>query len=442
MKNGVSADLLSPPSHVKSGPSWSSIATGLTVSGHGITTNYGYVKKQRIWNILGHFNYKSDVINWICSPHVEKMESGFFISGPYDDPVSYPEGLLALLTKKFGPYYPDVDSREISDKFVRSCFDVTKNRTKIVNYLIDGIMPDFLAITYTSSDRLQHFIWQYYEPDKFEYPMNSNELEKFKKSIDHYYIKLDRQLAGIIAKFDPAKTTFVVLSDHGFEALPKKKLYSGDVEINYILQKLGLFKMNRDMSIDRTGLYAEEKSNYGDLKRTVEVSLPGAIRDLIPMFESCTIKQDGKKLFLDVRVEDQKIKMQLDTALYNLNSAEMEFIYKEQKYSFPLEDFINRNKLRSGDHRREGMIILSGPNIKKGIHIPAMKVYDVLPTILVSQGLPIAFDIDGIPVTEIFDKPVDVSYIRTYETLKKQLLRAGKKTESTEERLRSLGYLN
>ncbi len=68
----------------------------------------------------------------------------------------------------------------------------------------------------------------------------------------------------------------------------------------------------------------------------------------------------------------------------------------------------------------DGILILSGPAIRKGAHLEQATVLDILPTLLHLQGLPVADDMSGRVLTEALDPDLlarsPVRSIATYET--------------------------
>lgn len=100
------------------------------------------------------------------------------------------------------------------------------------------------------------------------------------------------------------------------------------------------------------------------------------------------------------------------------------------------------------DHAVDGVIIVSGPGIRKGFRIEEASVTDVTPTILAYCGLPAARDIDGHPLEAIFEpeflKRHPISFTDTYETGAARADTIPRETpmdEAAKERLKSLGYL-
>ena len=113
----------------------------------------------------------------------------------------------------------------------------------------------------------------------------------------------------------------------------------------------------------------------------------------------------------------------------------------------PVKHFIAVNPA-SGDHQEDGIIILSGPLIKKKNIIKNASVLDVTPTILYLMGLPVAADMEG----KILKDAIDPEYIKhnpvrtipTYENnVPIQRIIAKDTTEDAEtlERLQALGYI-
>ncbi|MFQ6102733.1 MAG: alkaline phosphatase family protein [Candidatus Glassbacteria bacterium] len=101
----------------------------------------------------------------------------------------------------------------------------------------------------------------------------------------------------------------------------------------------------------------------------------------------------------------------------------------------------------SGKHRRKGIIILAGENIKRGVSLSGASIFDITPTILTLFGLPVALDMDGRPLTEVIEEGFlerhPVRYIDTYETGEKMIPVAISSDADAEikERLKALGYI-
>jgi Tfp pilus assembly protein PilF len=54
-------------------------------------------------------------------------------------------------------------------------------------------------------------------------------------------------------------------------------------------------------------------------------------------------------------------------------------------------------------HRLNGVLLMLGPQIKRGVTLHGASVLDITPTVLALMGLPVARDMDGKPITEAID---------------------------------------
>ena len=63
----------------------------------------------------------------------------------------------------------------------------------------------------------------------------------------------------------------------------------------------------------------------------------------------------------------------------------------------------------SAEHRKNGLIIMKGPHIKRNYEIQQASVLDITPTILTLLGLPVARDMDdAVEVANRYPSPADV----------------------------------
>ena len=66
-------------------------------------------------------------------------------------------------------------------------------------------------------------------------------------------------------------------------------------------------------------------------------------------------------------------------------------------------------------HRRYGIFLMQGPGIKQDERIYGASLIDVAPTILVAAGMPVAKDMDGRPLLEVFETTPEVQVIDSWE---------------------------
>ncbi|RMD84910.1 MAG: hypothetical protein D6815_03175 [Candidatus Dadabacteria bacterium] len=102
----------------------------------------------------------------------------------------------------------------------------------------------------------------------------------------------------------------------------------------------------------------------------------------------------------------------------------------------------------SGSHRKEGVLIAAGPGIRKGARIEGASVYDITPTLLHYLGLPVAQDMDGRVLVDLFTGELasrPVRRIATYEDARPPAHPQAPPQSADDQRilehLRSLGYI-
>ncbi len=99
----------------------------------------------------------------------------------------------------------------------------------------------------------------------------------------------------------------------------------------------------------------------------------------------------------------------------------------------------------------DGILIMTGKNIRRGAKLKNAKVFDILPTCLYLMGLPVAMDLQGkvlkYAISKKFLRKNPVKFIETYDDKnskkKKDVsIRDTQREEEILEKLRSLGYIH
>jgi len=97
-------------------------------------------------------------------------------------------------------------------------------------------------------------------------------------------------------------------------------------------------------------------------------------------------------------------------------------------------------------HKRTGILIFSGPEIQKGVRFNS-SILDVTPTLLYALGLPVADDMDGRVLTEIFtDRFLKINPLHSIETyctnsyVRRENYGNDQISSDIQDRLRALGY--
>ncbi|MEZ5324255.1 MAG: alkaline phosphatase family protein [Verrucomicrobiales bacterium] len=69
----------------------------------------------------------------------------------------------------------------------------------------------------------------------------------------------------------------------------------------------------------------------------------------------------------------------------------------------------------AAEHRQFGIIVASGPGIKKDDIVFGASILDITPTILTLFNLPVGRDMDGHPLVSIFDHPPEIAPIESWD---------------------------
>jgi len=391
------------------------------------------IKNNEIWDYLGYHGLKCGII---CMPgtHPARKVNGFMISSYiYDAPNAvYPKELESELSKfKFTPPYAyfNVDA----DKAIKLS-KVSVNKTfDMAIYLWEKYRPHFLHITIKDLDNIQHFFWKYMEMKDPDYG----------NAIYDIYKIIDRRIKELIEKIDQ-DTRLILMSDHGFRRLDFKfHLACWLIKRNYlILKRRGSLFLNvfSNIGVERfRALYnnfssilkkismkamnrGKHAKNYADFLRKVvdwekSIVIPGMGGTLY--INKPLIRADKFKFALKKEIEE--IKNPYNNAPFVKGVCLREEIYRGEfeKVSPDMVIVPNTgigissvitNKYEwektsyggwTGDHRLKGIYLMYGKDIKGGVDLGVLSIYDIAPTILHMFDVPIPIDMDGRVLKEV-----------------------------------------
>ena len=139
-------------------------------------------------------------------------------------PMSYPPGLSADLYERLGPYrtlgwpeatWPLNEERIDEQTFMDDLDRAFNDRAATILNRIDSRRWDLLVGVIETTDRVQHMMWRYTDP---EHPLyNAAEALKWGSSIEKIYQKADEFVGQVMERLAPG-TALMVVSDHGFHS--------------------------------------------------------------------------------------------------------------------------------------------------------------------------------------------------------------------------------
>jgi len=339
-----------------------------------------------------------------------------------------------------------------------------EHHLKAVQFLMKRCPWDLFMFDLMATDRIQHELWHVWEPTHRE--AQGRDLSAIRAGYVDFWRKLDDGIARIEADLPP-DTTLLLISDHGFGPVDwyvnfnvwllergdlalqnslyvKQKKWFYDrgatpewfynlmVKFHLAEQRVGRFRGKQTGPIERlaesaflskrhidwskTRAYAQ--GNFGQIfinqkgRQPQGCVEPSDVRPLLDELKAALLAiphpETGEPL-VDKILEREDLYHGPHAHL----APDLTVVLKDWRYrTIGLHDFTT-NKLISpsfgptGDHRMEGVLIVSGRGVKPGAHLGSdATLLDVAPTILHLLGVPVPSDMDGRPRIELFDPDV------------------------------------
>ncbi len=509
---GARATLVDEPP-LDSSKIWTTIATGRHPAAHGIDrrvyrspyspdpipVNSTLRKTKALWNQFSDLGRTVGFVNWFITWPVEAVR-GFMVSDRArfsvshavypeilgqgrsrflateedlaGDPSAFAQHLRALRRVLATGGYPARNPVE-RDEFaalVKRAEEVYFNDSFIRNYgleLYQTHRPSLFALYFHGTDAVSHAFYKFRFPrESFDVP--AGQLESVGDPIEAIYEFHDRTLGRLMEVAEPG-TTWVVLSDHGFQAqaVDLEKIYIWD--LNTLLEALGLLHYREGAEIDwaRSICYTSRQLEWNPVaflclnvqgREKQGVVAPAAfeseLQRVAQALRGLTLERSGRPVF---RVE-------VETQARRHGRHDLRVVPELEP-----EDFADRILIAgravapseiftvvplSGTHSLEGVLVLSGPGVRQGVRLGEVRTVDIAPTLLELAGLPLGEDLDGRLVEEALEPEylaqVPVRTIPSYEWIgapaggplsQERALSNLEVDGQMRERMRGLGYL-
>jgi predicted AlkP superfamily phosphohydrolase/phosphomutase len=458
MMNGVYGKLKStiPPTTL---PAWTSSVTGLNPAKHGIFdfflnvdlkrkeieyANSSKRKAKAVWNLLSQQGKTAVVIN-VPGTYPPEKNNGVIISGMltpslrsnFVHPSNLKQKLLELGYKiDIGNVLLDILLRYENNKFffLSAIKDLVRKRLNITEYLMKEFDWDFLMVTFVALDRLHHWFWDLMDSTHIAH--NPRIAKVMYKHIIEVYLEIDKAIRRLLVMAGK-DTNVIIYSDHGFRS--SNKFFF----VNSLLFKEKLLKL-RDIKI--RGPFMQEKifniAAKLHLEKLVE-KMPANLKrkiavKMIPsknFFDVFQLDPENSKAFLFssfIRFleEEENIIQKVQKSIENTTtqlSLGLKVFKREEIFHGQLlckipplvilstkDVFVNHlipinqeffmyysesikvpSLMRSGEHSLYGILMMVGPDIKRGIKIQNANIMDIMPTILHLLGESVPEYVDG-----------------------------------------------
>lgn len=444
---------------------WTSLSTGMKPARHGVYDFWEYesgeekrtshkarvVTRRRgekaIWNILSEYGKQVLVIN-VPVTYPPEAVNGIMVSGyltpSTDIDFTYPTSFREELYRVVPGYELDLENQvyehmKVSGKvapLVDATLRMTERRIKLIMHMLNEKPWDFCYLAFIGADRLQHPIWE--------------QISSLDTKATEYFSLLDHALGLILEKLGPDDSLFVV-SDHGFQG------HSSYFDINEYLYSRGLLSMGASFEAQRrrashasTINYVVTRMGMRSVARKVKRTLKNAgvwkesghdigqplLTDIdwdhtlayVPSFSGF---QGGyADIFLGTDLNDERIVDLCEDLKHQTDPKNgkplIDAIYTTEVFGtgpyappephlllLPNDGITFRVELGNGrlwdnlgktfgSHQKDGVLYAYGSKFKRDFEAPNAEIYDLVPTVLRSMGLPLPYTFDGRVLDELF----------------------------------------
>jgi len=461
IKNGVSGNLKStiPPT---TAPAWLSFATGKNPGKTGVfdffnrkddrdyklyPADSSAYKNESYFDILSRKGLKVGIINYPTLFPAYKI-NGFMVSGmPAPDKhrfAFWPRSLGKKIEEICQGYQIMVEPKNYPDP--SALLRIMKKLVAKRLVLSEKLAPkcDIYTVVFSATDFVSHFLWKYL--DKTHPLYQQSRAFKYRPEINNFYQKIDEAILKIINSY-PYQPNIIIMSDHGFG---KQK---GTFAVNLWLKKNGYLKTKKarvnksgikiKLSRQAQNLIKKMPARLSFIKkilprnlrfklgRNITFAAAGDPKNFIDFKKSTAFALGHTHPFSSIYLQDKSVKNELISQIkkeLKKYGAEIKFYSREKIYQGPKKNlapdlifslnnwagqvdvlklsgkkvYQNKETDWSGAHRREGIFIASGPDIKKKARIKGARIIDLCPTILAFFNCPIPDNLDGRVLKKIF----------------------------------------
>jgi predicted AlkP superfamily phosphohydrolase/phosphomutase len=412
---------------------------------------------QRVAVLSVPFTYPPERVNGIM---VSGMDAPG-VAGLVDRSATYPPELCDDINANVGDYpmgpnlFAYTDPAEMVDAAVRTI----AKKTAAARYLYQKEDWDFFMFVLGETDAASHRFWRYYDPAsplRDAAPLDA----KVANALLTIYQQADEVIGQFMALAAP-DTSFIVMSDHGNGGDSDKAVY-----LNRWLERQGLLRFRMLNGFLKAGIERAKHwglrvlppnvkraiyrlTNIPDLVESwarfaaIDWRHTQAYSEETPYYPSIWINLKGREPMGTVEPHAyERLREHLSTQLaawrdpYSGQKMIKRVHRREELYAGPcLEkapdltiaweldngysylfrpstgirrppvhrlDAQERRRVKSGDHRDEGIFLATGPHFTAASELKEAGILDLAPTILYLLGLPIPPEMDGHVLTQIF----------------------------------------
>lgn len=341
----------------------------------------------------------------------------------------------------------------IVDDLPRPLWNVGRRDELTVELALETLasgQPDLMAVYMKLPDRLGHTHWRQHSPYGLGHRFDDQTgREVGLDTIENGYIIIDRLLARLLVGVDRDRTSVIVVSDHSTDA--PDPLTARRFAVNHLVYRFtkqrAYVPFDGGWLVHHLYLRMAGRESRGVVAPEQFETIAAEIqRDLL------AIRTVAGERFFDAveitgptTVGDRQAQPADLVAIVNGSLDDGDAVQLPDETVLNLDRIISRFDDRTGTHSRNGIIVLSGPGIRRGL-VRAASILDVAPTILALLGMPMAADQPGRWLAEALDEGIaPACFVPTFDHLVGQDGENGSARDvlSLDERrqLEALGYV-
>lgn len=404
-----------------------------------------------IWNLLSELGKQVLVIN-VPMTYPPEPINGIMVSG-YMTPSSkadftYPTPFKEELYRVVPEYLIDLEKEDVcsveltgkAERLIDATLRMTQSRIELTTYMLKEKPWDFCFVAFVGADRLQHPLWE--------------EISSLDAKAIEYFLLLDHGLGLILDQLGPDDSLFMV-SDHGFQAADRtfeinEYLYSQKLlalspsaqqhrmrsqyrsNIKHAVVQMGLLPLARAV---KRGLRAPSLDQFANMPQPLNADFDWEHTfACVPSHSS--FSSGYANIFLREALDAERL-AELCQGLRNQMEPQsgtplIDALYTTEVFGtgpyaprephlllLPTDGMTFRMSLgnrrlwdnarlrhdlskRCGIHHKDGVLYAYGAGIKRGFKAPRAEVFDLVPTVLHSMGLPVDQHFDGRVLDELF----------------------------------------
>jgi predicted AlkP superfamily phosphohydrolase/phosphomutase len=364
--------------------------------------------------------------------------------------------------------------RNRPEAFLDECAEITAKRQRSFEYLLDTTDWDFAVLVYVSTDRIQHCLMEYVAPEHPRYEeLRDTPVARKTRAV---YQQLDAGLAELLKRTNDDDLV-IFMSDHGHQPCTRT------CTVDRILANLGFLEFGRGslaFNLIRWGPGRRfARRLYDIFKLHGKIAIPAspidwsktrAYTSVVSTGEGVSVNLQGREPQGIVAAKDyEKVRDDLYAALDGFRDPvtgtnPIGKIYRKEEVMHgaffdsapdlllvpaPLYSLTHAKGMvedadwLSGDHRLEGVIVATGPEVKPGPLQETAYLQDLGPTALAALGVPSGVARDGAVLESLVGAGVRLEVVESAgdEQRRDDSGLTSDEEGEIEEQLRGLGYV-